>query len=220
MVTLDPELQALRSTLLEMLALTRKQLEQCLSAIEHGDLKETKKVIKKEKRINSLDINIDQDCENILALHNPVASDLRFVIATLKMSSHLERIADNSKSLAKYIRQNIKKSNLQLLEQFHVKEMLLVALGMMDEMEGAIQKGDVTPVSSIMSKDKELDASRKRAFKIATKMLKENTGNAGQILKSYTIVRRVERIGDYIKNIGEELIFHLEAKVIKHGADK
>ena len=217
MVTLDPELQALKANLLEMFELTKEQLEQCLEAIETADEKATKKVIKREKRINSLDINIDRDCENILALHSPVATDLRFVLATLKISSSLERIGDNSKSLAKYIRSNIKKDNLEILDQFNVKRMLQVTISMMEEMGTAIADEKVEIAKQIAEMDDEINESTKKAFKISRRLIKEDAKTAGLILKTYTIIRRIERIGDYIKNIGEEVVFHLEARITKHG---
>jgi phosphate transport system protein len=220
MVTLDPELQALKSNLLEMFELTKEQLEQCLEAIETADEKATKKVIKREKRINSLDINIDRDCENILALHSPVATDLRFVLATLKISSSLERIGDNSKSLAKYIRSNIKKDNLEILEQFNIKRMLQVTISMMEEMGTAIAQEKVEIAKQIAEMDDEINESTKKAFKISRRLIKEDAKTAGLVLKTYTIIRRIERIGDYIKNIGEEVVFHLEARVTKHGMQR
>ncbi len=216
MIALDPELQALKENLLEMLELTKSQLVQCLSAIENSDTKATKDVIKKEKRINNLDINIDKDCESILALHNPMASDLRFVLAALKISSSLERISDNSESLARYIKKNIKKSNLEILDKFNVKRMIVVTIDMLDDMKDAISNDNVLPAKKIALKDDELNEATKHALKISIKIIKNNPKDSGLVLKTYTIIRRLERIGDYIKNIGEEIVFHLEAKVTKH----
>jgi phosphate transport system protein len=155
MVTLDPELQILKENLLEMIDLTKDQLIKCLHAIETNDAKATKEVMKKEERINNLELNIDKDCENILALHSPVATDLRFDLAALKISANLERIGDNSKNLASYINKNIKKSNLSILSNFNVNRMLLVAISMMDDIKEAIQKDNVDIAKKISKKDEE-----------------------------------------------------------------
>lgn len=216
MVTLDPELQTLKGNLLEMIDLTKDQLAQCLLAIETNDAKATKIVLKKEERINNLELNIDKDCENILALHNPVATDLRFVLAALKISANLERIGDNSKSLAYYIKKNMKKSNLSILENFNTIRMLEVAMSMMDDIKDAVQNDNVEVAKKIAKKDDELDENTKKALKISAKLIKADTKNSRLVLKTYTVIRRLERIGDYIKNIAEEVVFHLEAKVIKH----
>jgi len=216
MVTLDPELQALKANLIEMIDLTKDQLAKCLGAIEANDAKLTKEVKKKEEQINSLELNIDKDCENILALHNPVASDLRFVLAALKISANLERIGDNSKSLASYLSKNIKESNMSVLDNFNVNRMILVAISMMKDIREAILRENVELAKKIAKQDDELDKNTKKALKISTKLIKEDPKSSALILKTYTVIRRLERIGDYIKNIAEEVVFHLEAKVIKH----
>lgn len=216
MVTLDPELQTLKANLLEMIDLTKDQLTQCLHAIETNDTKATKDVIKKEERINNLELDIDKDCENILALHNPVASDLRFVLAALKISANLERIGDNSKNLASYIHKNIKKSSVSILQNFNTNRMLLVAISMMDDIKEAVQNENVEIAKKIAKKDDELDDTTKKALKVSTNLIKADPKNSGLVLKTYAVIRRLERIGDYIKNIAEEVVFHLEAKVIKH----
>jgi phosphate transport system protein len=216
MVTLDPELQALKANLIEMIDLTKDQLMKCLGAIEANDAKLTKEVKKKEERINNLELNIDKDCENILALHNPVASDLRFVLASLKISANLERIGDNSKSLASYLSKNIKNSNMTVLDNFSVNRMILVAISMLDDIREAILHENVEMAKKIAKQDDELDKNTKKALKVSTKLIKEDPKSSALILKTYTVIRRLERIGDYIKNIAEEVVFHLEAKVIKH----
>lgn len=216
MVTLDPELQALKENLLEMLELTKRQLAKCLNAVEEGDMKSAKDVIEKEKRLNSLEVDIDKDCENILALHNPVASDLRFVLAALKITSNLERIGDNSKSIAKYITKNITKTNRQILDQFNAAKMVNVTLSMLDEVGIALRQHDTELAKRIAFRDEELDDETKNALKIATRLIREDTESSDLVLRTYTVIRRLERIGDYIKNIAEEVIFHNEGKIVKH----
>ena len=220
MVTLDPELQALKGNLLDMVELTKKQLKKCVSAVEEGDIKLAKDVLEKEKRINDLELNIDKDCENILALHSPVASDLRFVLAALKISGNLERIGDNSKSIAKFITKSIKNSDLAILKKFDFVKMVNLAISMLEDMEDAIRNNNVKPAKKVADRDDELDENTKHALKVASKLIREKPENSDLVLKTYTVIRRLERIGDYIKNIGEEVVFHLEGKVIKHQAER
>ena len=220
MVTLDPELQALKGNLLDMVELTKKQLKKCVTAVEEGDIKLAKDVLEKEKRINDLELNIDRDCENILALHSPVASDLRFVLAALKISGNLERIGDNSKSIAKFITKSIKNSDLAILKKFDFVKMVNLAISMLEDMEDAIKNNNVKPAKKVADRDDELYENTKHALKVAAKLIRERPENSDLVLKTYTVIRRLERIGDYIKNIGEEVVFHLEGKVIKHQADR
>ena len=104
MSNLEIELQALKENLLEMMGLASKQIELCKEATISGDLKLAEQVIENEKRLNALELTMDKDCENILALHNPVATDLRFVLAVLKITGDLERIGTGSHGYASTIR--------------------------------------------------------------------------------------------------------------------
>src|SRR5688500_17993825 len=109
MPAIDPELQALKENLLDMLSMVKDQMEKCVVAIEKQDIDVARQVVDDEKKINIQELAIDRDCENILALHTPVATDLRVVLATLKITNNLERIADSAKHLAKVMCKDISK---------------------------------------------------------------------------------------------------------------
>lgn len=216
MVSLDIELQSLKDNLLEMMDLVKSQLVRCKEALQEHDTKLADEVVEKEKRVNSLELTIDKDCENILALHNPVATDLRFVLSTLKICSDLESIGDITKGLAKTSRNHIQKSHRGLLDEFRILKMLEVCISMLQDMREAVQKEDVQLAEKIAEKDKILNDINKDAPKVAADLIKDHTEKIELILKLYTITRRLERVGDFIKNIGAELVFHIEARVLKH----
>ena len=94
--------------------------------------------------------------------------------------------------------------------------MLNVTLNMMDDIKEAVEHDNVETAKAIARKDDELDVNTKKALKISTRLIKDDPKNSSLVLKTYAIVRRLERIGDYIKNMAEEVVFHLEARVIKH----
>ena len=216
MVSLDIELQSLKDNLLEMMDLVKSQLVKCKDALQEHDTKLADEVVEKEKRVNALELTIDKDCENILALHNPVATDLRFVLSTLKICSDLESIGDITKGLAKTSRNHIQKSHRGLLDKFRMLKMLEICISMLQDMREAVQKEDVELAEKIAEKDKILDEINKEAPKVAAELIKDHTEKIELILKLYTITRKLERVGDFIKNIGAELVFHIEARVLKH----
>ena len=100
---LDTEIHLLREQLIDMQRLVRSQLSKCRTALFSFDTDLAREVLFNEKRVNALELKIDRDCENILALFNPVAVDLRFVLAALKINTNLERIGDNAEGIARYV---------------------------------------------------------------------------------------------------------------------
>ncbi len=220
MSNLEPELQALRENLLDMLALVTNQLAKCKKAISKLDAEIALEVIESEKRVNQLELYIDRDCENILALYNPVASDLRFVLSCLKISNDLERIGDNAKGFAKVLVTNLEKASIPFIEDFNLIKMLEVSISMLDEMTEAIKNEDTKLAKKAFKHDDKLDEHDKNALLIAEKLVKENPKSIESILKLFSITRRLERVGDLTKNIAEEIVFYIDAKVLKHKRNK
>jgi phosphate transport system protein len=220
MSTLELELQALKENLCDMCGLVRNQLVKCKEVIEKKDTDLAEEVISGEKKVNVQEIAIDRDCENILALHTPVATDLRFVLATLKITNDLERIGDNAKSLARWLKSNIDKVPDKLLREYELPAMLGVLIEMLGDMGEALSKSDTKLARKTAKKDDLLNEHKKKAFKITVELVKEYPDEAKALLNLFAISRNMERAGDLTKNIAEEIVFHIEAKVLKHKKDR
>lgn len=216
MPAIDSELQALRENLLDMLSMVRAQLEKCIQAIEENDTNIAAQVKDDEKKVNIQELAIDRDCENILALHTPVATDLRLVIATLKIANDLERIGDSAKSLAKVISEDLTKKEYKWIESLGIVQMLTVLVDMLKEMGNAIKKSDTKPALKAAAKDEELNSYFKKALKTTGDLILKNPDDAKTILTLLLMVRNLERSGDLTKNIAEDIVFQIEAKVVKH----
>src|SRR6056297_2554691 len=128
MISLDQHREGLNQTGLEMLHLCRKQLENAREAFFNHDNDLAEEVLHTENRVNALDLKIDRDCERFIALHNPVASDLRFVLALRKINFDLERIGDHAFGISKYIIEVDTPIEPRLLEKMRVKEMFEATL--------------------------------------------------------------------------------------------
>ncbi|HLT82322.1 MAG TPA: phosphate signaling complex protein PhoU [Cyclobacteriaceae bacterium] len=216
MAQVELEIQALKDNLLDMIELVVTQVSKCRKVIKDKDTDLAKEVIADEQKVNAQELAIDKDCENIIALYNPVASDLRFVLAAIKISNDLERIADNAHSLAKFLRKHVKTIDERLLEEFGIVDMLDTCTAMLKDMHKALKNDDTKLARKVFDKDEALNAINKRSIKSAQALLKEYPDNLKVILRLFTIVRNLERIGDLTKNIGEEIVFHIEAQVLKH----
>jgi phosphate transport system protein len=213
---IEPELQALKDNLLDMLSLVKGQLDKCREAIEAKSTSIAEEVIDDEKRVNAQELAIDRDCENILALYTPVATDLRLVLATLKITNDLERIGDNAKTLARFIINNPKNAHIKWLRNFNIDKMCEVLADMLKDMREALKQGDTKMATRTAKRDELINDFNKRAYKTTADLMRENPDDAKEILALFSVTRDLERAGDLTKNIAEELVFHIEAKVIKH----
>lgn len=220
MPAIEPELQALKDNLLDMLSLVRNQMVKCKEAIEKKDVALAEEVMDDERKVNIQELAIDRDCESILALYTPVATDLRLVLATLKITNDLERIGDNAKNLAKFLLSNLQKDKHNWLADFHVVQMLEVLITMLKEMGEALRKDDARHALKTTKKDELLNEFNKKAFKTTAELIKAHADEAKTLLTLFSIIRDLERAGDLTKNIAEEIVFHIEAKVVKHKKDQ
>jgi len=216
MPAIDSELQALRENLLDMLSMVRSQLEKCIQAIEQKDVGIAEHVKEEEKKVNIQELAIDRDCENILALHTPVATDLRLVLATLKISNDLERIGDSAKSLAKILAGDLSKLEYKWIESIGIPGMLTILIDMLKDMGNAIRKSDTRPALKAAGKDEELNEYFRKSLKTTADLMKKFPDEAKTILTLLLMVRNLERSGDLTKNIAEEIVFQIEARVVKH----
>jgi phosphate transport system protein len=216
MSIIEPELTALKDNLLDMIKLVISQIEKSKEAVQKIDVKLAEEIMEDERKINNQELAIDRDCENVLALHTPVAIDLRFVLSALKISNDLERIGDNTNSVAKFVKQNSKDINKKLLEEFKLNEMLEILSGMLLSMKQALRDEDSVLAKETLKKNELFEEFNKKAIKTAEAILKEGSANLKTILRLFSIVRTLERSGALVKNIGEEIVFYVEAEILKH----
>ncbi|MDQ3395086.1 MAG: phosphate signaling complex protein PhoU [Bacteroidota bacterium] len=216
MSNLEVELDHLKQGLLEMTELVKNQLEKSKSATFNYDLDLANEVIANDKRVNAIELKLDKDCENILALYAPVAIDLRFVLASLKINHDLERIGDHAEGIARYVKDLDEKIEEEFLIEFKLAEMFGKAITMLEDIQEALQNDDTELARKIFKKDDFLNKKNKKATKNAINLINQAPEKAKIIIPLLSIIRKIERVGDLTKNLGEEIIFHIEAKVLKH----
>ena len=214
MNNLEQEISSLKKELLEMFLIVENQWKKSSAAILNFDQDIAEEISSTEKRVNALEISIDRECENILALLSPVAIDLRFVLSSYKINHELERVADIAESIAKYVANNQKEYPLKVLSELDIEGMLFQINSMLADVTNAFEMEDTSIARKIFKKDKKLNEYNANASKIILNNI--NDFDKRNLLYLLSTVRKIERAGDSIKNIGEEIIFHLDAKVIKH----
>lgn len=211
---IDQQLDLLRDKLLLLGGATEKALQRSMQSLMERDSELAQRVLKEDKIIDQMELEIDQLSIEILALQQPAAHDLRFVISVAKITPILERIADHAASVAKAA---IILNNEPQLKQYvdlplmaeNAAEMLRIALD-------AFTSEDAEASRQVIKQDKIINECYKRIFNELIEMMVENpvsTNSAAQLL---FVAKHLERIGDYVKDICELNVYLIEAAFIKH----
>lgn len=216
MTHLQEALQTLGETLVDMANMVTSQLKKSVCALLDNDEDLANEVLHNERRVNAFELKIDRDCENIFTLLTPVAHDMRFVFSTLKINSDLERIGDYAEGIAHLVVLGKKEFDKNLIDELQIKNMHTIAVGMMQDITTAYGENDSKLARSVYTRDGKLNDINHNASQIVVNFCKNNPENISQALYLLSIVRKLERVGDHITNIAEDIIFYKEAKVLKH----
>jgi phosphate transport system protein len=212
----EKELLKLKEDMYDMMLLVKSQSEKSREVVKNFDKELAREVRYYEKRVNAFELKLDRDCENILALYSPVAIDLRLVLATFKINTHLERIADNAEGISSYIIYLEKAFDEKLLAESRFFEMFDTMLDMLQLVIQSFQNEDSKNARKVFKLDDTLDEINGQAPAVLTEYCKKNTE---KIFESYLLLssmRKIERSGDLIENVAEEIIFYKEAQIYKH----
>ena len=212
---IEKELDDLKNEVLSMWAMVYSQLNRAGEAMLSLDKDLAREVILREKRVNAFELKIDSDCEDIIALYTPVAVDLRFVLAMLKINTNLERIADFCEGMSRFVIDFPQISlDAELIDKTSIREMLDTTKKMMSMGKEALEEE-----KSFLALEIRVDEINRAATEIIAKYIQDNPDRALECLNLISIIRKMERIGDHCNNMAEEIIFYLDAKILKH-ADK
>ncbi len=216
MTHLDTDLKNLKSDMLEMFGLVHSQLEKSKKSLMELDKDLAREVLVNEKRVNAFELKLDRDCENVIALLNPVAIDLRFVLACMKINSNLERIGDIAEGICQFVL-NIKlEVEKDLMEKTRLIEMFEACAKILNVTMESFDKEDTRLARSVFQLDEVIDEINWKANDAVAEFIRANPERINQSLYTLSTIRKLERVGDQCKNISEEIIFYVEAKVLKH----
>ncbi len=216
MTHLESELKKIKDSTLEMMHIVRTQLSKGKEALMTSNKELALEVMHNEKRVNGYELLIDNSCENVIACFSPVAIDLRFVLATLKINYHLERIGDNADGIARNVIDIKEQWNDELLRKLELVKSFEIADEMLGYVLDSYENEDTSMARKVFEKDKFIDHITDNALTTISEYIKANHSNVNQDLYLLLLHRKLERVGDLVKNIAEEIIFFVEAKVLKH----
>lgn len=208
------EIARIKKRLLDLGALVEEQVKMSKQALLTGDVELARKVLETEDQIDQLEVDLQEECFKVLALHQPVAVDLRFLVAVLKFNNDLERIADLSANNAK---RAIKLAGLGVTTlAYDFEEMATIARQMLQLALTAFVDIDADATAEIFSFEKTINKLHKQNTKIIQKTLTENPQESEALIHQLVISRNMERIGDLATNLAEEIIYVARGEIVRH----
>ncbi len=210
----DEELATLKSKLLQMGALVEEQIREALRALVDRDEDLARKVIVNDRRVNTLDVEIDEACLELLALFKPAARDLRFITTAMKISTELERMSD--------LAENICERAIELNEEPQLKPYIDIprmadkAMRMVWNSLDAFVKWDSELARKVLDDDDEVDEFTEQIFRELLSFMIENPQTIPRAMRLSFIAKYIERIADHATNIGELVVYMVEGRIIRH----
>ncbi|MBI1871430.1 MAG: phosphate signaling complex protein PhoU [Chlamydiae bacterium] len=210
----DEELKKLSQELLKMGGLVEEAVSRSIKALVERDQALSEEVIRSDDAINMLDIEIDDFCLRLLARHQPAGSDLRFITMILKIVNDLERMGDLAVNIAERTLDLLKKPLLKPL--IDIPRMATLAQKMLKDSLDAFVNRDASLARSVCQRDDEVDDLNDQIFReLLTYMLQDSTA-IERAVDLILIGRHLERVADHATNIGEDVIYLVQGKTIKH----
>lgn len=216
MTHLEQELNELKRDLIRMGEHVYVQLQRGKESLLSLDKSLAEQIILSEKRVNAFELKLDRDCENFLARFQPVAVDLRCVLAVIKINYNLERIGDLADGIARFVFETDQNFNKKLLDVTRLNEMYDEGTFMLREVLDAFENEDSRAAKGVFARDEILDEINANANKVIADYIREHPDQVEPALYVLSVIRKLERLGDQVKNISEEIVFYIEAIVLKH----
>jgi phosphate transport system protein len=213
-IRFQQSLEELKDQLLVMAGLAEQAIQRAIEAYRVRDLSICDLVSRSELSINRLERDIDQAALDLLAMEQPMAIDLRFILSVIKINADLERVGDAAKAIAERVRQIEKMAPVDL--PVDIPRMSTLAADMVRRSLQSFIDGDAELARAVMTMDDSVDAMNKAAYKALTKVMEEESQIAPQALNALMISRTLERVADHATNIAEDVIFWVEGDDVRH----
>ncbi len=210
------ELDKIKKMILSLGALVEKRVHQIKQAVEDRDVATAKEVIHLDHEIDQMEVDIEEECLKIIALHQPVATDLRFLIAVIKINNDLERIGDQVVNIAQRIVSIAKVPTAPY--NFDYTEMANKAEAMLRMSLDSLVNQDLDDAIKVLHLDDEVDDIKNEAYDRIKKAIADGVSDdIGYMINLLLISRHIERLADHATNIAEEVVYMIEGEIVRHG---
>jgi len=210
----EEELRGLRAGLLKMGGMVERQIADAVEALVERDIPKARQNIARDTEVNRMDVEIDERCIRLLALHQPAASDLRFITTGLKITTDLERIGDNAVNISERV--------LELSEQPQIKpyidipRMAEIAQSMVKDSLDAFVRDDTALAQEVIQRDDEVDGLNYQIYRELLSYMAEDPSTIARATQILFISKYLERIADHATNIAEMVVYMVMGRTIRH----
>jgi phosphate transport system protein len=212
------ELESLKTSLVKMGSVVEENIEMAIRSVMEKNQEIALKVIETDTRVDALEIEIDNAIVDLLALQQPVASDLRFILAALKINNDLERIGDHAVNIAQAAQVLCSLPRVEVLEE--IPKMAGITRTMLKDAIDSFILLDPAKARKVLKTDDQIDDLNRTVIQKVVEILKSNKQIPECGLELSLVSRNMERVADLATNIAEEVIFHTQARIVKHHAEE
>lgn len=210
----DTELDQLKQQLLKMGALAEAMVDAAVTALVERNAGQLKQIYEQEKQVNNLQVSIDEDCLRLIALYQPAAGDLRFLLGASKINTELERLGDQAVNICEVVDKLLQEPQLKPL--IDIPKMVAIATDMVRDSLNAFVERNVEKARAVLMQDDQLDDLKDKIVAELTEYMIKDSGSVSRAIQLILVARSLERIGDHATNIAEDVIFVVQGKDIRH----
>ena len=210
----EEELRGLRAGLLKMGGLAERQIAEAIDSLVNRNTGQARETIERDVEVNRMDTEMDERCIRLLALHQPAASDLRFITTGLKITTDLERIGDNAVNICeRAIELN---QEPQLKPYIDIPRMAEIAQTMVKDSLDAFMRDDTTLAEEVIDRDDEVDLLNYQIYRELLSYMAEDPQTIPRATRILFVSKYLERIADHATNIAEMVVYMVKGRTIRH----
>jgi phosphate transport system protein len=210
----EEELRGLRASLLKMGGLVERQIAEAVDSLVNRNTDQARETIMRDAEVNRMDVESDERCIRLLALHQPAASDLRFITTGLKITTDLERIGDNAVNICE--RAVELNEEPQLKPYIDIPRMAEIAQTMVKDSLDAFMRDDTALAAEVIARDDEVDALNYQIYRELLSYMAEDAATIARATRILFVSKYLERIADHATNIAEMVVYMVKGRTIRH----
>ncbi len=208
------ELDKLKKMILSLAAVVEESVQQAVRSLERLDGPLAEQVIANDDQVDQMEVDLEEECLKILALHQPVAADLRFIVSVLKINNDLERICDLAVNIAERTLGVAAEGRVPV--PFDVAHMGQKVQTMLEKALDALVNADLHAARAVFDLDDEVDAIHKRNYQLVKEQIRRKPERIDSLIQYTSVSRHLERIADLATNIAEDIVYMIEGEIVRH----